>query len=104
MARPFPGGREIIREALFQGNVPKDSLDICLLSITPSTLKQYNSGLKLWWEFCAKINVDPFEIAIPNVLQFLTLQFKKGASHGTLNTYRSAIAQIAGQIWGKILD
>lgn len=101
MARPFPGCREVIREALLQRNVPRDSLDICLLSITPLTLKQYNSGLRLWWEFCVKENINPFKITAPNVLEFLTLQFKNGATHGTLNTYRSAIAQIAGPELGQ---
>ncbi|XP_072384478.1 uncharacterized protein [Diabrotica undecimpunctata] len=94
--RPFPGGREIIRKALLKGDVPKDSLDVCLCSITSSTLKQYNLGLRLWWEFCSKANTNPYKVTVPNVLEFLTFHFKKGAAYGSLNSYRSAIAQIAG--------
>lgn len=78
-----------------------DSLDICLQSITPATLKQYNTALRLWWEFCLEKNINPFEVIVPNVLEFLTLYFKKGASYGTLNSYRSAIAQIAGPNLGQ---
>lgn len=71
------------------------------MSITPTTLKQYNSGLRLWWEFCTKESINPFKITVTNVLQFLTLHFKNGATHGTLNSYRSAIAQIAGPELGQ---
>lgn len=101
MAGPFPGGREAIRKSLLLGNIPKDSLDICLLSITPTTLKQYNSGLRLWWDFCSKTNNDPFVVTVPNVLEFLTVHFKNGASYSTLNNYRSAVAQLAGPNLGQ---
>lgn len=40
---------------------------------------------------------------MPNVLEFLTLQFKNGASYSTLNAYRSAIGQIAGPDLGQDL-
>ncbi|CAH1965157.1 unnamed protein product [Acanthoscelides obtectus] len=38
----FPDGRSIIREALKLGKVPTDSLEICMASISESTLKQYS--------------------------------------------------------------
>ncbi|XP_031340928.1 uncharacterized protein LOC116169038 [Photinus pyralis] len=101
LAEPFPGGGEVVRKALFLGKVPRDSIDICLASITSSTLAQYNSGLRRWWEFCSNSNINPFVVTVPNVLEFLTLQFKSGASYGTLNSYRSAIAQIAGPDLGQ---
>ncbi|KAJ8977521.1 hypothetical protein NQ317_003028 [Molorchus minor] len=72
-----------------------------LSSITPGTLRQYNSGLKLWWEFCSTLNINPFLVRVTNVLEFLTIRFKNGASYGTLNSYRSAIAQIAGPDLGQ---
>lgn len=40
--------------------------------------------------------ISPFEVSVPNVLEFLTDQFRQGANYGTLNSYRSAIAQLAG--------
>ncbi|KAJ8921724.1 hypothetical protein NQ315_010634 [Exocentrus adspersus] len=103
LVRPFPGGREVIRKALLLGAVPKNSLDICLSSITPATLKQYNTGLKLWWEFCSRLGSNPYNVSAPKVLEFLTEQYKNNASYGTLNSYRSAIAQIAGPDLGQDL-
>lgn len=66
-----------------------------MASITDSTLKQYSSGLKAWWEFCLSDNLDPFNPSVESVLKFLTCQFNKGLSYSSLNTYRSAVAQIA---------
>lgn len=96
MGEDYVGGRNLIRQALQLGGVPNASLDICMASITNSTIKQYNSGLKLWWEFCKHENKNILSVSVPHVLKFLTLYFNKGASYGTLNSYKCAIAQIAG--------
>lgn len=66
-----------------------------MASISENTLKQYVSGLKLWWEFCASQRTDPFSVSPVGVLEFLTIQFNKGASYSSLNTYRCSLAQIA---------
>lgn len=101
MASAYPGGRHVILEALRLKNIPEESLNICVKSITDSTLSQYNTGLKLWWEFCTNFNINPYNISAPTALQFLTTHFNKGATYGTLNSYRSAIAQISGPELGQ---
>lgn len=101
MGQPFPGSREIIREALLRGQAPQAALDICLNSIIVSTLKQYTVGLNFWWKFCSAKHIDPLQIRVPDVLAFLSDQFTNGASYGTLNSQRSAIAQIAGPALGQ---
>lgn len=101
MGPDYPGSRRIISEALRLVKVPEQSLDICISSITTSTLKQYDVGLKLWWFFCTNLERDPFKFSVPLVLDFLTIQFKKGASYGSLNSFRSAIAQIFGPQLGQ---
>lgn len=40
--------------------------------------------------------MDPFKVSVPDILSFLSFHFNKGASYGTLNSYRSAMAQILG--------
>nr|CAH7754462.1 unnamed protein product [Callosobruchus chinensis] len=42
----YPGCRAIIREALERRDIPHLSTDICLASVSDSTHKQYNVGLK----------------------------------------------------------
>lgn len=41
-------------------------------------------------------NINPYEVSVEGVLEFLTIHFNAGATYGTLNSYRSAISQIAG--------
>lgn len=96
MAPTYPGGGCLIREALRLRLIPESASDICLASVTASTHRQYDSGLKAWWNFCNSNKVNLFSASVPEVLNFLSLSFKKGASYGTLNSYRSAIAQILG--------
>lgn len=60
-----------------------------------STIKQYNSTLKLWWSFNNREKTDPYDASIPKILHFLTERYQNGANHGTLNSARSALAIIA---------
>lgn len=63
-----------------------------LASLSDSTTKQYSITLKLWWEFCTINNVNVFEGTKTLVLSFLTQQFSKGCSYGSLNSHRSALS------------
>lgn len=65
-----------------------------LSSISQGTVKQYSSYLKLWWEFCNTNEIDKFHLSIKWTLKFLTQLFDKGASYGTLNCARSALALV----------
>lgn len=96
MAQPYPGCRSLILQALQLRDVPEPSRDICIASISSSTIKQYEVGLKYWWRFCQNRSLNVFKITVPLVLEFLSEQYNRGASYGSLNSYRSAIAQIAG--------
>lgn len=57
-------------------------------------MKQYNSSLKEWWNFCQTKRYTVFEASANNVLEFLTDKFEAGASYGSLNTARAAISVI----------
>lgn len=96
MASSYPGCRSLIQQGLERRGTPKAAIMVCLASITSSTIKQYDSGLKLWYQFCQSRDVNCFTASVPAVLEFLQEQYDKGVSYGTLNSYRSAIAQILG--------
>ncbi|CAD6225121.1 GSCOCG00011809001-RA-CDS, partial [Cotesia congregata] len=70
--------------------------EIMLSSLTENTVKQYSNPIKLWWQFCNKKGLDPFEISESELLDFLSIRFEAGASYGTLNSMRAAISLIAG--------
>lgn len=76
-------------------NVPETTLSIFTASIAESTLKQYNVAYKRWWEFCEHNNSQLYDVDISTVLKFLKLQFDKGASYATINSYRSALSLIS---------
>lgn len=94
MAEDYPGSRNLILQALKEGDVPADALEICLSSVSNSTIQQYNAGLKQWWSFKKENHFALFDTSVPEVLRFFTFHFKKGASFSTLNTYRAALGQI----------
>lgn len=95
MVKNYSGCRNYFREALNLNETPAESIDIIISSLSES-LRQYDIGLKKWWNFCADNLSNPYKISVPLVLKFLTFQYKKGASYGTLNCFRSAIGKIQG--------
>lgn len=96
MATTYPGCRSLIQQGLELRGTPSTAIDVCLASITSSTIKQYDSGLKLWYQFCQSRNESCLTASTPAVLEFLQEQYNRGASYSTLNSYRSAVAQILG--------
>lgn len=65
-----------------------------MASLSDNTIKQYNVTLKLWWQYCSLHNIDVFSASKTSVLSFLTEQFNKGGSYGSLNSHRSALSLI----------
>ena len=79
----------------------EEAADVMLLSLTNSTRKQYDCGLKKWWGFCRRENSNPYPGSIPEILVFLTEEYSKGMSYGSLNSFRSAIALIYAKELGE---
>lgn len=77
-------------------NLPIDSMDILLASLSSESKKQYESAWKKWWKFCNEENIDLYNGSITEVISCLTKEFKSGAKHGSFNTLRSAISLIVG--------
>lgn len=101
MASSFIDGWQAIKEAFIQKEISLESVDILIASLSESSLRQYDSGLKKWWNFCKKEKIDPFSGSMNNILSFLTEEFKKKASLSSLNCYRSAISLLVGPELGK---
>lgn len=97
----YPGCREAMRQAFLKREIPPDSADLMISSLAKSSVKIYESGLKKWWMFCHTKNIDPFSGTVNNILAFLQFEFDKGASRGTLNSYRSAVALIVKEEIGQ---
>ncbi|XP_047029537.1 uncharacterized protein LOC124637219 [Helicoverpa zea] len=72
-----------------------------LASLSDNTKKQYSVSYKAWWQFCNINNINPFEGTVAKVISFLTEQFNKGASYGSLNSHRSALSLLLGNNIGS---
>ncbi|XP_072757731.1 uncharacterized protein [Anoplolepis gracilipes] len=69
--------------------------------LSESSLKQYDCSLKKWWRYCKEKNKYFYETEITDIIKFLTEEFNKGASYGSLNNMRSAISLILGPEVGQ---
>lgn len=66
-----------------------------LCSIAPTTLVQYDSSFKRWWNFCNKHGFSPFSVDISIILQFFqNLLEETNCKFGTFNSHKAALAMI----------
>lgn len=70
-------------------------------SISGSTKTQYSSSFKQWWLYCHDKGLDPFQIGVHDLLDFLSQCFTNGSTYGTLNNHRSALSLISGNNVGQ---
>lgn len=94
MEESYPGGRALIKKAFQLKGLSSASVDVMLSSVSLNTLKQYNSELKKWWAYCQERNLDVYRYDVPTILDFFSAHLDRGASYGTLNSARSALALI----------
>uniref|UniRef100_A0ABD2XM74 Core-binding (CB) domain-containing protein n=1 Tax=Trichogramma kaykai TaxID=54128 RepID=A0ABD2XM74_9HYME len=91
-------GRDHIREAFKALKVPTESLDIMLASLSVSTRKHYKASIARWLIFCEENSLNIYKAKPRDLINFLTERFRQGCSYSTLNSDRSAISLIAGNI------
>ena len=102
MEKPYPGCREIIREAFIIQGIPEESINISLSSLSDSSYKIYNTALKKWFNYCLLHKVDLFTASISDVLSFLTAEFNNGLSYSSINSTRSALSLIIKEDIGEV--
>lgn len=91
-----------MREAFYRQQVPESAVEIMMSSISTSTISQYSSSWKLWWDYCQKNRTDFYNVDVNYLLDFLSKCFlSKNSRLGTINCHRSAIAFISTN---KLLD
>ncbi|KAJ8972358.1 hypothetical protein NQ314_000209 [Rhamnusium bicolor] len=94
MENPFPGGNVFIRQALQHQGMPLEAAEVALNSLSVSSIKEYSSCLKNWWNFCTSRHINPFEKSVSN--SCLSYYFNKENSYQSLNALRSALSLIMG--------
>ncbi|CAD6208180.1 GSCOCG00010434001-RA-CDS, partial [Cotesia congregata] len=89
-----PGCRSIVRSGLLKRNVPEDTIDIMIASLSENSIKQYDVCLKKWFHYCQEKGIDLYEASVSEVLEFLTNLFKNSSQCGSLNSCRAALALV----------
>lgn len=70
-------------------------------SLSDNTICQYNSSLKLWWEFCQVKDLSPFNYDVPNIILFLQqIMDTSNNSYGSFNSHRAAISLVTSSDLG----
>lgn len=70
-------------------------------SLSENSFRQYDVYLKRWFHFCNENNYDLYNVSVPQIIYFLNNLFDAGATYGTLNSCRSAIALLMGNNIGE---
>ncbi|CAH0722817.1 unnamed protein product, partial [Brenthis ino] len=97
----YAGCGDTLREAFLRRNIPVQAIDLMLASLSDNTKKQYSVSYKLWWQFCKTNNMNIFDSTVAKIISFLTEEFNKGASYGSLNSHRSALSLLLGNNIGS---
>lgn len=93
--KPYPGSGEIVRQACRLKGIPEAAIKTYMQSLSEVSLRQYNSSLLLWWQYCYEKGVPIFSADVPQVIAFFQyLLDTKNWIYGTFNTCRSALSLI----------
>lgn len=75
--------------------MPDSAIDTIVHSLAPSTLKQYGTTYRRWWEYCAREDICPYEGSVSHVISFLQGLLDSTTNlYGSFNAHRSALALI----------
>lgn len=80
--------------------LPNNAIEVMIASLSKNSIKQYDTCLRQWWQFCTSSKEDFLSASVPKILTYLMTIFEKGASYQTLNCHRSALSLVMGNSIG----
>ena len=84
----------LVREALENRGIRKDSTDIIMSGWREGTKKCYYSYIKKWIKHCDERSKDPFRPTADELIVFLTSLYNQGIGYSCINLARSAAATL----------
>ncbi len=87
-----------VGEALKQTCLPENVQSILLSANAKGTRQQYDSALKKWMEYCKSNRLNVWSPNVNNILCFLTSLYDVGLSYSSINTAKSAISSVLGNV------
>lgn len=84
----------LIGKSLESSSLSSSAQNLILSSWRPGTLKQYQSYLSRWEQFCYAHNLEVYNPSAEQVVEFLTSLFTESLGYSAINTARSALSSI----------
>lgn len=78
--------------------LPNNVIKILQSANSTGTVKQYDSALRRWYQFCTLNHVDCWRPTITDILSFLCKLYEDGLGYSSINTAKSAISNILGNL------
>ncbi|KAH3856801.1 hypothetical protein DPMN_099396 [Dreissena polymorpha] len=72
----------------------KQSTKNIIASLRTTTKCEYQVYINRWFSFCGERMIDTMFVSINDVVEFLTIEFKKGLSYCSINTARAALSSL----------
>ena len=85
----------LVREALENRGIRKDSADIIMSRWREGTKKCYHSYIKKWIKHCDEKTKDPFRPTADELIVFLTSLYNQGKGYSCINLARCAVATLS---------
>ena len=83
---------QAIRIILENSGLSQEASDIIFSSWRTSTQRQYRSYFTKWCTFCCQRQIYIFTPAEVDIIEFLTMLYKSGVGHSSINAARSALS------------
>ncbi|XP_018308367.1 LOW QUALITY PROTEIN: uncharacterized protein [Mycetomoellerius zeteki] len=93
-----------VKHAFQTRGVPQPAIDIIIASLAPSTISQYSSPLRFWWNYVHLHHCSLFAPKTEDVLYFLSDLLQTVGSYSALNVARSAILLISTNAIGVVVN
>lgn len=91
-AQASPASMSLVGESLQRKGISERAETIILQSWRQGTQKQYQVYIKKWINFAERNHLDPLQVAVGDVLDFLVELYDSGLSYSGINTARSALS------------
>ena len=75
-------------------NLSSNVVELVLNFCSKGTQKQYSPRINLWFNYCARHNIDQFDSSATQGAEFLAEYFHEGVFYSMVNTARSALSSI----------
>ena len=85
----------LVRKALENRGIRKDSVDIIMSRWREGTKKCYHSFIKKWIKHCDEKSKDSFRPTADELIVFLTSLYNQGKGYSCINLARSAVATLS---------